>query len=75
MYAIMCMRDDSGWCIIEQAIKMAAADGGWEYQPIKQYWVMLNSEEGEWYPHGKFGDINKAIKRMELIIDGQIEPW
>ena len=63
-----------GWCIIEEVRKMAAAHGGWEYKPLGQYWVMFRLDN-QWYQAGKFGDINKAKKRMDLIIDGEINPW
>lgn len=82
MTAIMCIchcdnitqKHPIGWCIIEECTKMADPIDGWYGKGKNIFWVMLR-EAGLWYPHGKFNTIWKAIDRMELIENGEIEPW
>jgi len=69
-----------GWCVVEQGNWIETDeidyDGYYLERFIRsnRFWVMLRMD-GRWYKHGKFGDLLKAKKRMELIIDGEIEPW
>lgn len=66
-------RPETGWCIIEECREHKII-GEPKYVGLNQYWVMY-SEDNLWYDHGKFGTMQKAMKRMKQIEDGEIEPW
>lgn len=76
-------REETGWCIVQEVKETDTED-----KPINAYWVMNNiqcnywkywcyseQDDDEWFAHAKFNTYQKAIKRMELIENGTIEPW
>ena len=66
-------RETTGWCIVEETMKMADNYGYW-YKAIGKFWVML-VDDNQWYPHGWFPDYHKALKRMTAIENGEIQAW
>ena len=75
-------RETTGWCIIQQLKVADEID-----TPMSKYWVMYNKQckywkycewseqDNDWYPHGVLNTYQKALKRLELIENGTIEPW
>ena len=66
-------RATTGWCIVQEYRETDT-----DLEPITAYWVMFNDldfEPHNWYPHGKLGTYQKALKRLELIENETIEPW
>lgn len=65
-------REETGFCIIQELRVLDDID-----KLITAYWVMYDEQDGneQMYPVAKFNTYQKAIKRMESIENGTIEPW
>lgn len=62
---------NTGWLIVEE-LQECFVVGEPIFKGTQNYWIMYR-EENNWYPHGVFRTMQKAMKRLELIINGEIE--